>query len=144
MLKRLAAALILAALPAGAQENPLAEYRWVARPVIVFADSPLDPRVVEQMAEFERAQRDLEERDVVVILDTEPDSALRSEFRPRDFQLLLIDKNGDVAYRKPDPVPIRELTRVIDRIPLRMDELRAQRAERRLELEQGVGVAPLN
>ncbi|SOH94125.1 protein of unknown function [Monaibacterium marinum] len=130
MLKTLIAVLTVIAVPAAAQDDPLAEYLWVARPVIVFADSPRDPRVVEQIAAFEQAERDLEDRDVIVIIDTDADSALRDRFHPRDFQLVLIGKDGEVKYRKPDPVPIRELTRVIDRTPLRQDELRAERALR--------------
>lgn len=130
MLRRLTAALIAIALPAGAQDDPLAEYRWVARPIIIFADSPRDPRVVEQLGEFELGRRDLEDRDVVVIVDTEQDSPLRDRFHPRDFQFLLIGKDGEVKYRKPDPVPVRELARVIDRTPMRLDELQAERALR--------------
>lgn len=130
MLKTLIAVLAVIALPATAQDDPLAEYLWVARPVIVFADSPRDPRVVEQIAAFEQAERDLADRDIIVIIDTDADSALRDRFHPRDFQLVLIGKDGEVKYRKPDPVPVRELTRVIDRTPLRQDELRAERALR--------------
>ncbi|QPH55138.1 DUF4174 domain-containing protein [Pontivivens ytuae] len=131
---RLLAAITLAAAPALAQDDPLAEYLWEARPILIFADSPRDPRVVAQLAQFEAAQRDLDERDIVVILDTEEDSALRDRFHPRDFQFVLIGKDGEVKYRKPDPVPIRELVRLIDRIPLRQQEMRAQRALR--------GIAP--
>ncbi len=131
---RLLAAALFAAAPALAQDDPLAEYLWEARPILIFADSPRDPRVVSQLAQFEAAQRDLDERDIVVILDTEEDSALRDRFHPRDFQFLLIGKDGEVKYRKPDPVPVRELVRLIDRIPLRQQEMRAQRALR--------GIAP--
>lgn len=130
MLKKLAV-LLFAALPATAQEaDPLAEHLWAARPVILFADSLRDPRLIEQLAEFEARADDLIERDVVVIVDTDPDSALRDRFHPRDFQLLLIGKDGEIKYRKPDPVPMRELGRVIDRMPMRQDEMRAQRALR--------------
>lgn len=142
MLKLITAALILFALPAGAQDDPLAEYRWVARPVVIFADSPLDPRVIEQLAEFEQAERDLADRDVVVILDTEQGSALRTRLRPRDFQLVMISKDGEVIYRKPDPVPVRELARVIDRTPMRQDELRAERALRLQEYARPVVEEP--
>lgn len=138
MLKTLIAVLAVIALPAAAQDDPLAEYLWVARPVIVFADSPRDPRVVEQIAAFEQAERDLADRDVIVIIDTDADSALRDRFHPRDFQLVLIGKDGEVKYRKPDPVPVRELTRVIDRTPLRQDELRAERALRLQEYSNPV------
>ena len=137
------AALPATALPGSAQEaDPLAEYLWVARPVVIFADSPLDPRVAEQLAEFEEQAEELEERDVVVIVDTDPDSALRDVLRPRDFQFVLIGKDGEVKYRRPDPVPVRELSRLIDRMPSRQDELQAERAQRLLDRRDAAAEQP--
>ncbi|MEL6992115.1 MAG: DUF4174 domain-containing protein, partial [Pseudomonadota bacterium] len=42
---------------------------WVKRPVIVFADSPNDPRFIQQMEFIEERLADLEERDVIVLTD---------------------------------------------------------------------------
>lgn len=123
MLRATLIALIAAtALPATAQEV-LDEYLWQARPIVLFANSPNDPRLVQQLDMLTQAERDLEERDVVIIVDTDDESDLRTEFRPRDFQFLLIGKDGQVQYRRPDPVPVRELVRVIDRMPLRRQEM---------------------
>ncbi|MGB0497800.1 MAG: DUF4174 domain-containing protein [Rubricella sp.] len=104
-------------------EDPLAEYLWVARPAIIFADSPLDPRLVQQLAAFEERRAELDERDVVVIVDTERSSPLRTALRPRDFQFVLIGKEGQVIYRRPEPVTVREIIRLIDRTPLRQQEI---------------------
>ena len=107
----------------------LAELKWVSRPIVIFADSPSDPRLAQQMANFEADPGDLEERDVVIVVDTDPGtlSELRRKFRPRDFTVLVIGKDGEVKYRKPNPITVREVARLIDRMPLRQQEIEAQR-----------------
>jgi hypothetical protein len=100
---------------------------WLARPVVVFADSPNDPRFVEQMALLESDLVELGIRDVIIITDTDPaaQSAFRQSLRPRGFSLVLIDKDGRVNARKPDPTSVREISRQIDKMPLRLQEVRA-------------------
>jgi hypothetical protein len=127
MMKKLLIALGLSVLASAgvAQEDPLSPYKWTARPIVIFAESELDPRVGQQLRMLEARQNELDERDVVVIVivDTDPDNALRQELRPRDFMFVLIGKDGEVKYRKPDPVSVREIVRLIDRMPLRLQEL---------------------
>jgi hypothetical protein len=67
----------------------------------------------------------LTERDVVVLTDTDPDSLsdVRKTLRPRGFALVVVDKDGAVMLRKPDPWDLRELTRAIDKTPLRQQEI---------------------
>lgn len=110
----------------GGQDVDIAQFLWVARPVVVFADSPADPRLAEQLELLEQRQDALSERDVVVIVDTDPAarSSLRVKLRPRGFQLALIGKDGGVKLRKPFPWDVRELSRVIDKMPLRRQEIR--------------------
>lgn len=105
--------------------DPLAEYKWVARPLIVFADSPFDPRFVLQMEILAEDPELLEERDVVIFVDTDPDtdSPLRAALRPNDFEVLLLDKEGNIVLRKSTPWTPRELSRAIDKLPIRKDEL---------------------
>lgn len=110
-------------LAAMAQDNPFAAYKWTARPVVIFADSTLDPRVAQQLSMLEARQAELSERDVVIIVDTDADSPLRETLRPRDFMFVLIGKDGEVKYRKPDPVPVRDIIRLIDRMPMRQQEM---------------------
>jgi len=64
---------------------------------------------------------------VVIIVDTDPsgESALRTKLRPRGFMMVLIGKDGQVKLRKPLPWDVRELTRSIDKMPLRRQEMRA-------------------
>lgn len=111
----------------------LDEYLWEKRPLIVFANTPNDLRFQRQMKLLEDDKEQLDERDVIVIVDTDANADettdLRKKLRPRDFQLVLIGKDGQVKLRKPRPWTVRELSRVIDKMPLRQQELR-QRWER--------------
>ncbi|MBU2993908.1 DUF4174 domain-containing protein [Octadecabacter sp. 1_MG-2023] len=107
------------------------DFVWVARPVVVFADSPNDPRFIQQMELLRDRADDLAERDVVILTDTDPDaqSALRMRLRPRGFMLVIIGKDGEVELRKPAPWTVREITRSIDKMPLRQQEIEDRRAE---------------
>lgn len=104
-------------------------FQWTHRPVVVFADSPADPRFHEQMAELMADEPALLTRDVIVLTDTDPAarSALRQKLRPRGFMLVLIDKDGAVALRKPLPWSVRELSRTIDKMPMRIREVEERR-----------------
>ncbi|EBA12549.1 hypothetical protein RCCS2_14669 [Roseobacter sp. CCS2] len=110
-------------------EITLDDLNWVARPLVVFADTPNDPRFQQQMdlllADVER----LAERDVILITDTDRAtmSDLRIELRPRGFMMALVSKDGRVALRKPSPYSVRELSRSIDKMPLRQQEISDRR-----------------
>ena len=116
---------VCVASAATADEDPLAQYLWEARPVIVFADSDRDPRFQRQVAALSARADDMAERDVVILMDTDPDadSALRAKFRPRDFQILLIGKDGQIKLRRPHPITAEDLNRQIDRMPMRRREM---------------------
>ena len=109
-----------------ASEVDLDALRWSVRPVIVFANTPANPAFTEQLEIFAERADELAERDIIVITDTSPDapSALRTKLRPRGFQLTVIGKDGGVKLRKPRPWGVRELTRQIDKMPLRQQEIR--------------------
>lgn len=118
-----------AAVPLSAAEIDLDTFKWIKRPIVVFADTPADPRYIEQMRLLAERPDALEERDVVIITDTDPAarSSVRTRLRPRGFQLAIIGKDGSVSLRKPSPWDVREITRAIDKMPLRQDELHRQR-----------------
>ncbi|MCO6381248.1 MAG: DUF4174 domain-containing protein [Vannielia sp.] len=109
-----------------ASEVTLADFLWLRRPVVIFADTPADPRFIEQLELLTARPGPMMERDAVVITDTDPStlSPVRKQLRPRGFQLVLIGKDGEVKLRKPFPWDVREITRSIDKWPLRRDELR--------------------
>ncbi len=107
------------------EADPLAEYQWLNRPLVIFADTPNDPRFLRQMELLNIDPEELEMRDVVILTDTDPsvDNPLRKKLRPRDFMLVLLGKDGKVALRKPSPWTVRELSRAIDKMPMRQDEI---------------------
>ena len=86
-------------------QTDLNEFLWIKRPLIVFADAPADPRYVEQMQFLTDRLEALDARDVVVLTDTDPGarSDLRQRFHPWD---------------------VREISRVIDKLPTRQREMR--------------------
>ena len=106
----------------------LEQFKWTARPFVVLAESPSDPRFTEQMSLLRKDPNPLAERDVIVLIDTDPnaDSQLREKLRPRGFMLVLIGKDGGVKLRKPFPWSVREISRAIDKLPIRQQELRAR------------------
>ena len=109
------------------KDTNLSSYRWTHRPIVVFANSPEDVNYTRQIKMLESGLNQLLVRDVVVLTDTNPSevSPLRELLRPRGFALLLIGKDGQVKLRKPFPWSVRELSRAIDKMPMRRQELNA-------------------
>ena len=107
----------------------LNEFRWKKRPVLVFADSEDDPAFIEQMELLRERTDELVDRDVIVLSDTDPSarSAMRLKMRPRGFMLVLVGKDGGIKLRKPFPWDVREITRSIDKMPIRQRELRDEK-----------------
>ena len=108
-----------------ASEADPAEFLWQARPVVIFADTAADPAFLMQIKALQDLPKPLIDRDVVVITDTDPaaGSAWRRQLHPRGFSLVIIDKDGQVKQRKPAPWSVREISRAIDKFPLRLEEI---------------------
>lgn len=115
-----------------AGDTELESFLWQARPILVFADTPADPRFEQQLAMLEAEIDRLAERDVVILTDSDPSARgpIRTKMRPRGFQVVLVEKDGSVTLRKPFPYSVREITRTIDKTPLRQQEVRDRRALR--------------
>lgn len=111
--------------PLPAAEVVFDDQLYVTRPLVVFADSPNDPNYIRQMELLARAYPDLEQRDVILVTDTDPDarSEWRQELRPRGFSLVIMDKDLRAVIRKPNPWTVREITAAIDKLPLRRQEV---------------------
>ena len=109
----------------GTQVEPGA-FEYVARPFVIFADSPLQPELAEQLRLLEADAQGLARRDVAVIVDSDPEAqgALRRALRPRGFGVVLLGKDGGVVLRRPAPLSAREVARAVDRTPARQEELR--------------------
>ncbi len=116
-------------VPIDAAGVTLIDFLWLKRPIVVFADTPNDPAFQRQMQRINADLAPLEERDVVIITDTDPAARteVRQRLRPRGFSLVLMDKDGEVKRRNPAPWGVRDITHAIDRFPLRRQEMLEQR-----------------
>lgn len=105
----------------------LDQFLWRKRVIIVFAESPNHPLFSQQKDLFRAFPEELMERDIVILTDTEPiaRTALRQQLRPRGFSIVIIGKDGEVKLRKPFPWSVREISRAIDKMPLRQLELQS-------------------
>lgn len=112
--------------PLDAISTNLSDFLWVNRAIVIFADTPADPRYQEQLAFLAERPEPLLERDVVVIVDTDPSAAsdIRQELRPRGFMLVVMTKDGAVGFRRPSPRDVREIIRAIDNFAIRQEEMR--------------------
>ena len=133
------AALIFVPFMGFAEDNPLflkvdkdtdlSVYQWTHRPVVVLANSTEDVNYKRQIKMLEQDIESLVDRDVIILTDTtlSPATPLRDALRPRGFALLLIGKDGQIKLRKPFPWSVRELSRAIDKMPMRRQELNAEK-----------------
>ncbi len=110
-------------------DSDLTDFLWTHRPIVVFADTPADPRFQQQIDMLLEGEEAMRDRDVIVLTDTDPAarSSIRSKLRPRGFQMVFVDKDGVVKLRKPSPWSVREIGRSIDKTPLREREIRERR-----------------
>ena len=119
-------------VPKDVVELNLNDFLWEKRPIVVFADTPKDPAFIRQLELLDARSDALAVRDVVILTDTDLTalSPLREKLRPRGFMLVLIGKDGDVKLRKPFPWSVREITRSIDKTPMRQREVEERRTGR--------------
>ena len=114
------------------KDTNLKIYEWTHRPIVIFANSDRDPNFISQMEFLSEDIRALQERDIIVLIDTDPNfsSSLRKKLRPHGFAFILIGKDGQVKLRKPSPWNIREIARVIDKMPIRQQEIHRKKQEK--------------
>ena len=96
------------------------------RVIIIFSDNSEDPNFAAQLNLLQSRKNNLKERDVVVLIDTSPTSKsnIRLKLRPQGFVFILIGKDGKIALRKSRPWSVREISRSIDKMPLRKQEIK--------------------
>ena len=118
--------LLLAALtllPGAAEARP--------RRLFVFAPSRSDARFQKQNALLAHSKAAFADRDLVrtdIIGADKGAASLRARYKVRggSFRVLLIGRDGHVAYGGPSPVTLRSLTARIDAMPMRRDEMHRQ------------------
>lgn len=120
------AALLAAGLSGPAAATSLDDLRWKARPLVLFAPAADDARLADQMERLSGVSAGLKERDMAVITVIAADDPLRSRLKaPREgFLLVLVGKDGHVAQRWSTPQAPATLFALIDRMPMRQDEMR--------------------
>ncbi|MBY6006357.1 DUF4174 domain-containing protein [Salipiger bermudensis] len=120
----LAATDLFQTLPTDARD--LNAMRWDKRPVLLFAPSQDHPDYARQMEMLRAAEAALAERDIVVLsdLDDRTPSPLRQGFQPGGFKLVLVGKDGGVKLEQDAVLAPEELFAVIDRMPMRRNEMR--------------------
>ena len=64
-------------------DSELSDFMWTHRPIVVFADTPADPRFQQQIDMLLEGEEAMRDRDVVVLTDTDPSarSPIRSNAR---------------------------------------------------------------
>jgi hypothetical protein len=128
----LASVLWLAAATGGSAMDSLSHYTWKNRVLVLFGE-PDDPQMTRQLALLARQEKDLAERDMVVlqvakssvvpVFGTPPAATadrLRADLKASgSFELVLIGKDGGVKLRSKDAVPEADLFGLVDSMPMR-------------------------
>ena len=130
-----------ALMPARAKAAELSDYLWQGRPLLVFAPTDNDPRLVETMRRIEASQCDFADREMVLgrivtdgtstldgdIVDTNQAQRLRSAFGigANSFSVVLIGKDGGEKLRVNDIPDLQMIYAVIDGMPMRGSEMSA-------------------
>ncbi len=109
-----------------ASAGQLDDLRWKARPLVLFAPQAQDPRLTDQMARLRGTGADLKARDMVVLTIVAADDPLRARLKaPKEgFLMVLVGKDGHVAERWTTPQDPGTIFALIDRMPMRRDEMR--------------------
>ena len=131
----------VALVPARAVAAELGDFLWQARPLLVFAPTDSDPRLVETMRRIDASRCDFADRDMVLgrivtdgtstldgqVVDTAQAQRLASEFGvgANGFSVVLIGKDGGEKLRVNDVPDLAEIYAVVDGMPMRSREVGA-------------------
>lgn len=124
--------------PAQAMAAELSDYLWQRRPLLLFAPSESDPRLLETMRLIEAGRCDFVDRDMVLgrivtegtstldghVVDTNQAQELMSEFGigADSFSVVLLGKDGGEKLRAADVPDLQTIYAVIDGMPMRARE----------------------
>ncbi len=101
------------------------------RQLLVFADTPRDPELVELVRQAERSRSDCMDRELVTrVFLGEQESAVRMrhalQVPSRGFCALLVGKDGTEKRRYPAAPALENVFALIDTMPMRRRELRVR------------------
>ena len=117
----------------------LGDYRWERRPLLVFAPTVGDPRVIETLSRIEASRRDFVGRDMVLglvmaeddstldgqVIDADEPQRLRDQYAIAEngFVVVLIGKDGGEKWRVDEVPDLQAIYAVIDGMPMRSREM---------------------
>jgi hypothetical protein len=112
-------------------DTDLSSLKWKNRVLMVLAPSENDSQWKEQRAIDTASAAGFSERDLIEVVEIGVEGPLHRKFgvKVSDFQVLLIGKDGHTARQWPKPVSSEVLYSVIDRMPMRREEMGRQRKE---------------
>ena len=127
--------------PAQAMAAELSDYLWERRPLLLFAPTESDPRLVETMRRIEASRCDFAERDMVLgrilaegtstldgrVLDSNQAQRLVSKFgiSTNSLIVVLIGKDGGEKLRVANVPDLQAIYAVVDGMPMRARETSA-------------------
>lgn len=130
---------------ANAAAAELSDYRWERRPLLLFAPTESDPRLVETLSRIEASRCDFVDRDMVIgVVVTEGKSTLDGHVINADqsqrllkqfaigentFSAVLIGKDGGEKLRVDEIPDLQAIYALIDGMPMRSREMRANQGE---------------
>ncbi len=128
LLTALAASAVLGTMPARAAD-PLADYLWKQRVLLVSAAAADDPRLAAQRKIFATIRDGAKERDLTLVEAVGGGTravALRNKFGivVDAFRVLLVGKDGGEKLRSDTPLGPDQLFPLIDAMPMRRNEMR--------------------
>ncbi|WP_339793836.1 MAG: DUF4174 domain-containing protein [Imperialibacter sp.] len=120
--------------------DPLEQFAWKNRIVLVFHSESNAEIGVEQVALFKKQQKEFDDRDLVLgVIDSGGNGAidgasigakdaatLQQTFNPAnsDFLIVLIGKDGGVKLKEQTVVPVETIFDLVDAMPMRRAEMR--------------------
>jgi hypothetical protein len=99
---------------------------WKFRPLIVFSSPGGEKLSRAQQALFEEMESQVADRDMKLLVVRQEDHPWRKRFsiQEKDFEVVLVGKDGGVKMRSNQPLTPAEVFQEIDRMPMRRREMR--------------------
>lgn len=120
--------------------DPLEQFAWKNRVILVFHSESHVGTALEQVALFKKRQKEFNDRDLVLgvidggrkgaidgtLIDAKDAAGLQQTFNPTngDFLVVLIGKDGSVKLKEQTVVPASTIFNLIDSMPMRRSEMR--------------------
>lgn len=96
---------------------------WQRRLVVLLGDQDI-PAVRKQATILQKGEAALREREVEILAEQRPSGLLHKRFgHGPGFLVILLGKDGEEKFRSPKPVALDKITKLIDEMPMRKDEV---------------------